>query len=50
MKLTFTAKDETAQHHVTFWDEQATQLLGKTVNELRDELPEVRLHAEPTFN
>lgn len=46
MKLTFTAKDDTATHLVTFWDELATELLGKDVNQLRSELPEVRLDSD----
>ena len=41
MKLTFTAKDDSGTALVTFWDELATQLMGKTVIQLKQELPEV---------
>ena len=41
MKLTFTAKDDSGTALVTFWDELATQLMGKTVLQLKQELPEV---------
>lgn len=41
MKLTFTAKDNTATAQVTFWDDQATQLMGKNVLQLKSELSQV---------
>lgn len=41
MKLTFSAEDETGIAMVTFWDDKAAQLLGKTVLELKAELPPV---------
>lgn len=42
LKVTYTVKDETDSHLVTFWNVAAVQLVKKTAIQLLEELPEVR--------